>query len=66
MSEVDVDSMAVEAEFSHQYPVIFCCHMTDGSRGEVWQNSIWHGSVHEAKLCPWIPQVGKIAPNDIH
>jgi len=33
MSEVDGGAMAVEAEPSHQYPVTFCCHATDGSRG---------------------------------
>ena len=33
MSEVDGGGMAVEAEPSHQYPVTFCCHATDGSRG---------------------------------
>ena len=35
-SEADGGGMAVEAESSHQYPVIFCCHATDGSRGVVW------------------------------
>jgi len=32
-SEADVGGMAVEAEHSHQYPVIFYCCVTDGSRG---------------------------------
>ena len=41
--------MAVEAKLSHQYSVTFCCYMRDGSRGAVWQNSIWHGSVYEAR-----------------
>jgi len=35
MSEVDVGGMAVEVEPFHQYPVTFCCHVTDGSRGAV-------------------------------
>ena len=30
MSEADVGGMAVEAEPSHQYSIIFCCRMTDG------------------------------------
>ena len=28
----------------HQYSIVFCCCATDGSRGVVWQNGIWHGS----------------------
>jgi len=32
VSEVDIVGMAVEAEPSHQYPVVCCC-VTDGSRG---------------------------------
>ena len=31
-SEVDVGGIAVEVEPSHQYPVTFCCRVTDGSR----------------------------------
>ena len=27
--------MAVEVEPSHQYSVIFCCHVTDGSGGAI-------------------------------
>ena len=38
--------IAVGVEFSNQYPVTFCCHVTGGSRGAEWQNGIWHGSVH--------------------
>ena len=33
MSEVDVGGIAVEAEPSHQYPITFCCCVTDGNRG---------------------------------
>jgi len=29
-------------------------HATDGSRGAVWQNSIWPGNADEAKVCRWI------------
>jgi len=34
-SEVDADGMAVEVETSHQCSITCCCHVTDGSRGEV-------------------------------
>ena len=37
MSEVDVGGMAVEVEPSHQYSIPFCCCVTGGSRGAVWQ-----------------------------
>ena len=40
MTEADIGGMAVEAEPSHQYSIIFCCHVTDGSRGAVGQNGI--------------------------
>jgi len=49
MSEAD-GGMSAEIKPSHQYSVTFCCHVTDGSRGVVWQNGAWHGSVHEAKV----------------
>ena len=55
ISEADVGAMAVEAEPSHQYSITFCCCVTDGSRGAVWQNGVWHGSAYEAKVCHWIP-----------
>ena len=31
--EVDVGGMSVETEPSCQYPIIFCCCVTGGSRG---------------------------------
>jgi len=34
-SEVHVGSKAVETESSHHYSVIFCWHVTGGSRGVV-------------------------------
>jgi len=34
-SEVDVGSMAVEVEPSHQHSITCCCCVTDGSRGAV-------------------------------
>ena len=58
-SEADVGDMAVEGEPSHQHFVKFCCRATDGSRGAVWQNGVWHGSAYEAKVCNWIPPCGK-------
>ena len=58
-SEVDGGGVAVEVEPSHQYPITFCCCVTDGSRGAVWQNGIWHGRVYEAKGRHWIPPCRK-------
>ena len=55
----DVDGIAVEVEPSHQYSITFCFYVTDGSRGAVWQNGIWHGSAYGAKVCNWIPPCGK-------
>ena len=52
-------SMAVEVEPSHQYSITCCCRVTDGSRGAVWQNGIWHGSASEAKVENWIPPCDK-------
>ena len=57
ISEVDV-GMAVEVEPSYQYSITLCCPVTDGSRGAVWQNGIWHGSACEAQVCHWIPSYG--------
>jgi len=50
--------MAVEPEHSHQYPVTFCCHMTDSSRWAEWQNGIRWESACEAKVCHWILPCG--------
>ena len=63
MLEADVGSMAVEAGHFHQYSVTFCCCVTDGSRGAVWQSGVWLGSMYEAKVCHWIPPCSK---NGIH
>jgi len=43
----------------HQYFVVFCCLVKDGSGGTVWQNSTWHGSANEAKVWNWLPPRGK-------
>ena len=59
MSEVAVGGMAAEVEPSHQYSLTCCCWVTDGSRGAVWHNDIWHGSADEAKRCHWIPPLRK-------
>ena len=57
--EVDVGGMEVEVEPSCQYSITFCCCMTDGSRGVLWQNAMWHRSVYEAEVCHWILAHGK-------
>jgi len=51
--------MAVEVEFSQQYSVTLCCHLTYCSREGVWLNDICHGSMYEAKMCHWIPPCRK-------
>ena len=67
MSEVDVGGMAVEDEHSHLHSTTCCCCVTDGSRGAVWRNGVWHGSAYEAKMWNWIsPCRKKMAPTDIH
>jgi len=63
MSEADGGGMAVGVEPSQQYPITFCCCVTDGSRGAVWHNGMEQGSAHEAKVWNWIPPQGK---NDTH
>ena len=57
--EADVGDMAVEVELFCQYSITFCCCLTDSSRGTAWQNGIWHGNVHEAKVWDWTPSCGK-------
>ena len=59
MSVMDVSSMVVEAEHSRLYSITCCCCVTAGSRGIVWQNGRWHGSVDETKACHWIPTCRK-------
>jgi len=65
-SEVDIGSMAIEVEPSHQYSITFCCTVTDGSRGAVWQNGIsWKcawGKGMELNSLMW----EKMAHIDIH
>ena len=58
VSKVD-GGMAVEDEPSHQYSITFCCCATDGSRGAVWQNIIWHRSIYGTQEWIWIPPCRK-------
>ena len=58
-SETDVGGTAIEVEPSCQYSVTFCCYATDGSRGAIWQKSIWPGSAYEEKVRHWTPPCGK-------
>ena len=51
--------MAVETEPSHRYSTTICCCATVGSRGTVWQNGVWHGSVYKPEVCNWIPSCKK-------
>ena len=59
ISEAAVGGMVVYDELSHQDSITSCCCATGDSRGAVWQNSIWHGCVYEAKVCHWIPPCRK-------
>ena len=59
ISDTNIGGMAVEVEPSHQYFITFCCCETDGSRGAVWHNGVWHGSAYEANLSNWIYPCGK-------
>lgn len=62
-SQNSFGDMAVEIECSHQFCITFCCHATQGSRGTVWQNSVWRESVYEVKVCHSVPLCGeKMAP----
>jgi len=59
ISKADVVSIAVEVQPSHQYSIMFGCHVTDGSRGAHCQNNIWHGRTYKVKVWNWIPPWGK-------
>lgn len=64
MWEVDVGAMAVQAESSSQYPIIFCCHVKDGSRSAMTVVSdvkVWM----QQSCVTEFPHVEKIALNDI-
>ena len=62
---LDVSGRAAEIEPSHQYSVQFCCHETDGSRGAVLKNGIWHHWIPPYKAVNSSIQK-KMAPTDIH
>lgn len=38
--EADAGSMAIDFEYSHQYPLRFCCDETDGVREDV--TKVWN------------------------
>jgi len=59
LSQMGAGGTAVVVEPSHQYPITCCCCVPDGSRGAVWHNGIWHGSMSETKACHWIPPCRK-------
>jgi len=59
MSEVGVGGMAVDGEPSYQSSITHCCCVTDGSRGAVWQNGVWHWGGSEEKMCHWFPSCRK-------
>ena len=50
LSEAAVGGTAVDAEPSHQYPIQCCFLVTDCSRGALWHNGVWHGSVDGSKV----------------
>jgi len=64
--EADVGGMAVEAEPSHQYSVMFCSCVTDISREAIWQSGVWHGSVNKAKGWNWMLPCGRSGTPDVH
>ena len=45
-----VGGMEVEAEPSHRFSATSCFCVKGGSRGAVWQNGVWRGSVSEEKV----------------
>ena len=62
ISEVDVDSTALEGGASHQYCITFCYSVTDGSRGQ--------SDKMVSDMEAWMKQkvslsVEKMAPTDI-
>ena len=61
--QADAGGMAVEIEHSLQYSIPCCCCVTDGSRGALCQNGVWHGSVYGAKVCRWVPPCRKNGTN---
>ena len=66
MPKVNIGGMVAEAEPFLQYPIAFCCHVTDCSRGAVWQNGVWHGSACKQRCVTKFLHAEKMAPTDIH
>ena len=68
MSEADIDGMTVEAESSQQYSIKFCCHATDGSRGEGQSGKMVSGvEEHMMQRCVIeFLHAEKVALTDIH
>ena len=58
-SETDVGAMAVEVEHFCQHSTKFCCCVTSGNRGALWQNGLWLRNSYDAKVCNWFPPHGK-------
>lgn len=40
MTEADIIDVAVEVQTSHQYSIMFYCHVIDGSSGAIWHNGV--------------------------
>ena len=65
-SEVYIGGMAEEVESFHQYPVMFCCSVTDGSRGQS-DKMVSDMEVCMKQRCVIeFLHVEKMAPIDIH
>jgi len=62
-TEADVVAWQQRLNLPTNIPFVFCCHVTDGSRGEAWQSYVWYGSVYQAKVCHWITPCGKNGTN---
>ena len=53
--KVDVGGMAVEVALSHQYAIMCCCCVADGSREAPWHSGIWYESADKANGRNGIP-----------
>ena len=65
MSEADGDGMAVETEPSHQYTIIFCCCVTDGSRGAAWHSGVWHEKIAPIDVYWQLLNIDEDQPEDV-
>ena len=65
--DADVGGMVEKVEPSYQYSITFCCHVTDGNRGAVWQKRCLTWKFTWSKGVPLNSSVKKKnAPIDIH